>query len=237
MRQQQRSQELAISQLENHPGGFQHLRRMYEEIQAPMEEAASEARALSSGAASPSAQPSGPLPNPWGSPQATSPASSPASSLAGGFPPNGDPPAAMAALAANPGMLPQVGNSPVLAQMAAGNPQMAAQLQLMAQHPHLVQQARSNPAVQQMMRDPRARMPGPSGDLASVLGQLGVATVTPPLPAAAPPAFAPSPPDAALEEQLRAMGFGDRAANHAALAASGGNLNAAVEWLLSRQPH
>jgi hypothetical protein len=150
-----------------------------------------------------------------------------------------DPSAAIAALAANPQMLQQVMNSPMLAQMAAGNPQMAAQLQLMAQNPQLMQRALSDPAVLHMMRDPRASMlgAGSSANLASVLGRMGVATVSPPLPAAPPAAPPTVAPYAALEEQLRGMGFGDSVANQAALAASGGNLNAAVEWLLSRQPY
>ncbi|RYG59916.1 hypothetical protein EON64_19750, partial [archaeon] len=39
MQQMMRSQDLAMSQLENIPGGFNALRRMYEEVQEPMMEA------------------------------------------------------------------------------------------------------------------------------------------------------------------------------------------------------
>lgn len=46
-------------------------------------------------------------------------------------------------------------NNPMLQQMTAANPQMAAQLQMMAQNPQLLQQAMSNPMMQQMMRDPQ----------------------------------------------------------------------------------
>jgi len=78
-----------------------------------------------------------------------------------------------------------------------------------------------------------------SGDLASLLSQMGAATLTLPQPSAGTPSPAspmPSPSYAALEEQLQAMGFTDRSTNQAALAASNGNLNAAVEWLLSQRP-
>jgi len=119
MRQQQRSQELAISQLENHPGGFQHLRRMYEQVQAPMEEAAltSGLGALSdesTSGSSPSSQ-QGPLPNPWGTaPPLQQPAQqhmSPFSSPMSGFPPMGNSPEMFQALAANPALFQQVFHS------------------------------------------------------------------------------------------------------------------------------
>jgi len=118
MRQQQRSQELAISQLENHPGGFQHLRRMYEQVQAPMEEASmngtSELSGLS-GATWPS-QPSsqqGPLPNPWGTPPppqqpAQQPQVNPFSFPMSGYPPMGNPPGMFQGLASNPALFQQV---------------------------------------------------------------------------------------------------------------------------------
>ena len=45
MDQAMRSQDLAMSQIENLPGGFNALRRMYEDVQAPMMEAAQSAHA------------------------------------------------------------------------------------------------------------------------------------------------------------------------------------------------
>jgi ubiquilin len=114
----------------------------------------------------------------------------------------------------------------MMAQMMAGPPQTPQQ-----------QPAHHQPG----MPSSNARNePSANYDLASLFGQMGAATLTPPQPPAGTPGSPSAPPlppsYAALEEQLHAMGFVDRPANQAALAASGGNLNAAVEWLLSRQP-
>merc|ERR1719421_2497921 len=42
MREAMRHQDIAISQLENHPEGFNALRRIYEEVQEPMMDAATQ---------------------------------------------------------------------------------------------------------------------------------------------------------------------------------------------------
>lgn len=70
MQQMQRSQELAMSQLENHPGGFQHLRRMYTDVMEPMNDAMSASPTPSTPSAPVSRE--GALPNPWASPSAPS---------------------------------------------------------------------------------------------------------------------------------------------------------------------
>jgi len=64
MQHMQRSNELALAQLENHPGGFQHIRRMYEQVQEPMMAAADRAGAPAA-VAPPTAPTTGPLQNPW----------------------------------------------------------------------------------------------------------------------------------------------------------------------------
>ena len=75
MQQMMRSQDLAMSQLENIPGGFNALRRMYEDVQEPMMDAMNSAPSHSSPSATapatpPSANPNtSALPNPWGAPQ------------------------------------------------------------------------------------------------------------------------------------------------------------------------
>eukprot|EP00613_Pedinella_sp_CCMP2098_P065383 CAMPEP_0171984108 /NCGR_PEP_ID=MMETSP0993-20121228/273654_1 /TAXON_ID=483369 /ORGANISM="non described non described, Strain CCMP2098" /LENGTH=519 /DNA_ID=CAMNT_0012636913 /DNA_START=10 /DNA_END=1569 /DNA_ORIENTATION=- len=160
MRNMQRQQELAMSQIENHPGGFQHIRRAYEEVQAPLEEATSGFGAEPNGSSS-RAQPvshSGPLPNPW----ATAPA--PSSPL---------PPAAMTPPVGggaggnlfNPlGMLGGSGpggsqgqQQPTMQQMAT-NPMMQqmlsdpASMQAMMQHPMVQQMAANNPQMAQHMQ-------------------------------------------------------------------------------------
>jgi hypothetical protein len=50
-------------------------------------------------------------------------------------------------------------NNPMIQQMASSNPQMASQLQMLAQNPQLIQQAMSNPMMQRMMRDPQVPRP------------------------------------------------------------------------------
>ncbi|CAN0417703.1 unnamed protein product [Ectocarpus fasciculatus] len=79
MNQARRSQDLMMSQIENQPGGFNALRRLYTEVQEPMMQAsegmvgndnAGTAGANNNAAGTPAANPSaGPntsaLPNPW----------------------------------------------------------------------------------------------------------------------------------------------------------------------------
>lgn len=78
MREAMRSQDLAMSQIENLPGGFNALRRMFEEVQEPMMEAAanngvpnspqvtSPNPSSSSGTNSNTTPTSSAVPNPWG---------------------------------------------------------------------------------------------------------------------------------------------------------------------------
>lgn len=70
-----RNQDLAMSQIENYPGGFNALRRMYEEVQEPMMEAMSSGGvgatqgtnpSTSAGTSSSSSRGGVAMPNPWG---------------------------------------------------------------------------------------------------------------------------------------------------------------------------
>merc|ERR1719326_2414700 len=70
MREMQRSQDLAMAHLENHPEGFNALRRMYEDVQEPLMQATADAAQQPPGAGGAAAAPSGVLPNPWASPSA-----------------------------------------------------------------------------------------------------------------------------------------------------------------------
>merc|ERR1711971_573420 len=82
MQNMMRNQELAMSQIENLPGGFNALRRMYEDVQEPMMDAMS-----GMGAAPDSTNTNNntnnagaggtAMPNPWGSPATTAPAPAP----------------------------------------------------------------------------------------------------------------------------------------------------------------
>lgn len=85
MGQMMRNQDLAMSQIENLPGGFNALRRMYEEVQEPMMEAMAQDPSTNNSSSNegsntnrsnrPTAEA---MPNPWGSP-APAPTSSPPS--------------------------------------------------------------------------------------------------------------------------------------------------------------
>ena len=70
-REAMRHQDLALSQLENHPEGFNALRRMYSEVQEPLMEGFEGMAVSGGGATAPSApaDPDAPLPNPWAAPQ------------------------------------------------------------------------------------------------------------------------------------------------------------------------
>ena len=72
MREAMRHQDMAMSQLENHPEGYNALRRMYEDVQEPMMQA--QQQALSASTSNTNTNTSTPsssspntsaLPNPW----------------------------------------------------------------------------------------------------------------------------------------------------------------------------
>lgn len=162
MRQAMRSQELAMSQIENMPGGMDHLRRMYEEVQAPMEEAMAPGAAggASTGNSSTPAEGTNlnaglqgtPMPNPWGS--TPNPNSSAAPNPAGaGAPAN---PFAgmggMGGMGGLPGMTP--GTMPDMNTLSSmlDNPMMQQAMQQMAANPQMMQtMLNSNPMMRQMM--------------------------------------------------------------------------------------
>lgn len=86
-----RNQDLAMSQIENYPGGFNALRRMYEEVQEPMMEAMSSGAGLpsqptssSSSAAGASSTRSVAMPNPWGTSTPAASTTTTATNPAGG---------------------------------------------------------------------------------------------------------------------------------------------------------
>merc|ERR1712157_513019 len=82
MQNMMRNQDLAMSQIENLPGGFSALRRMYEDIQEPMMDAMAgagtpSADSTSTNTSNRSSAPGGAMPNPWSTAPSTS--SNPAS--------------------------------------------------------------------------------------------------------------------------------------------------------------
>ncbi|GMH65581.1 hypothetical protein TrRE_jg12156, partial [Triparma retinervis] len=173
MRQAMRSQELAMSQIENMPGGMDHLRRMYEEVQAPMEEAM--APGASTGNSSTADGATGqnnnaglqgtPMPNPWGSTPNPNPSTTP---NPGGAPANpfagmGEMPGMPGMPGLTPGTMPDMNtlnsmlDNPMMQQAMQ---QMSANPQLMQSmlrgNPMMRQMMDSNPALSRMMSDPAA---------------------------------------------------------------------------------
>lgn len=70
--QMMRNQDLAMGQIENMPGGFNALRRMYQDVQEPMMDAMIQPETNSSNTTNNSpASRGGSMPNPWGSPTPT----------------------------------------------------------------------------------------------------------------------------------------------------------------------
>jgi ubiquilin len=136
MQEAMRHQDMAISRLENHPEGFNALRRMYEDVQEPLMEATqnqfgtqstsqqSQSNPWATGAPNTSA-----LPNPWGRPAATPApnmgAANPMQAGFGGFPgmagvagmPNMNDPAAISAMLQNPMMQQMLQNPELMMQV------------------------------------------------------------------------------------------------------------------------
>lgn len=152
MREAVRSQDLALSQIENHPEGFNALRRMYEDIQEPMMAAQGGAGwgAPATGAASSTPAPANPnaaaLPNPWGRPAAPAPG---AAGMGGGNPFGG---------MGMGGFPPAGGVDPAQAAAMMQNPMMQQMMQQMMSDPSFVQQmSAQNPHLGAMMQNPQMR--------------------------------------------------------------------------------
>jgi ubiquilin len=153
MREAMRSQDLAMSQLENLPGGFNAMRRMYEDVQEPMMQASSSFPApggsYSSPSSAPTSAPSNPntaaLPNPWGGapPAAANPfgAGLPGQNMFGsGF---GASPFGIPGVGTGGGMPPMGGIDPTQMAGMMQNPQMQQMMQQMLSNPAMLQQVMS----------------------------------------------------------------------------------------------
>ncbi|XP_040853819.1 ubiquilin-2 isoform X5 [Ochotona curzoniae] len=180
MQEMMRNQDLALSNLESIPGGYNALRRMYTDIQEPMLNAAQEQFGgnpfASVGSSSPSGegtQPSrtenrDPLPNPWAPPPATqsSATTSTTTSTASGSGSGSSNAAGNTVAAANyvasifstPGMqslLQQITENPQLIQNMLSAPYMRSMMQSLSQNPDLAAQMQ-NPDTLSAMSNPRA---------------------------------------------------------------------------------
>ena len=243
MAEQMRSNDRAMSNIEMMPGGFNALRRMYTDVQAPMERAAERDMDAAAPTAPRTVNPDEPLPNPWGGAGAGAGGGGGAMpSAGGGFPMGGigggasqieqmaemlqNPQmrAAMDSVMSNPQMLESMLNMhPQARQMMEANPQMRETLS----NPEFLRQMmnpenlRAMAQMQQLFGD---AMPG--GGLG---GGLGGAMFAPPVAPAGPPEEV----YASQLSQLNDMGFFSQEENIRALQATGGNVHAAVERLLS----
>lgn len=153
-----RNQDLAMSQIENLPGGFNALRRMYEDIQEPMMDAMAGSSAnTSSSASNTTSQPSssssgvgGAMPNPWSSSQTNTnrpPSNLPSVSSSGG----NTPPLSVNSL---PWMMPSnPTNNPANGNPATATPTNAGSVGNGQQLPNMqmMSQMLNNPYIQTMM--------------------------------------------------------------------------------------
>lgn len=155
MREMMRNTDRAMSNIESHPEGFNHLRRMYTDVQEPMmnatQQSANPFGALfgNSGASSnstssaPSANPTNdPLPNPWASPssaRATPPTSSPSASAPGQTTAGQTPPLNPFGMGMGMGMDPSSMDPNMMASMLQ-NPGIQSMMQQLFSNPELVRQ-------------------------------------------------------------------------------------------------
>lgn len=291
MQNMMRNQELAMSQIENLPGGFNALRRMYEDVQEPMMDAMSSMRSETTSSSNNSSSVSGStssagadgaaMPNPWGSTTNTSPSvNSPSPPNPwGNLDGNSNP---WSAATSGTGMVPPGMNieqtismleNPVInnmMQQMMADPSMVEQM--MNTNPMMQQMRQANPAAAAMMSNPETMrsMLDPS-NLRAIMGaqramqNMGLVGNTPgfPMPSGFtgnsgtgstpsnlvgtsggldfssilnPSSQPSSTPEQRFQTQLSAlndMGFTDQEANIRALTACNGNVNRAVERLLS----
>lgn len=173
MRNAMRNNDLAMSQIENIPGGFSALRRMYEDVQEPMMDAmASGSTDTSATGSSPSSSetPSGSgaagtaMPNPWGAPatgntsgQSSTPTSGGTNTTntsnlfgnnTGGFNPWASA-AGESGMSGMPGMPPNMNLQNTLSMLE--NPMISQMMDQMMSNPEMMQSMMdSNPMIRQM---------------------------------------------------------------------------------------
>lgn len=259
MQEAMRSNDRAMSNISSHPEGFNALRRMYETMQEPLDSMGADAnRAPDVG--TPGTPADGPLPNPWASPAPavrTPTAQTPPNfgarggafggAFGGGFDGGFDGGLGGASDdGAHMGRLAEMIDNPQIQQAMSSmlsNPQaLEAMLNM---NPRMRQMVDANPQMRQMLQNPEAmrammnpenlramaqmqqamRTLGGDGGFGNVFGGTF----------AAPPAPQGPPEEiyATQLTQLNSMGFLDPQENVRALRATGGNVHAAVDRLLS----
>uniref|UniRef100_A0A8C2MD93 Ubiquilin 2 n=1 Tax=Cricetulus griseus TaxID=10029 RepID=A0A8C2MD93_CRIGR len=171
MQEMMRNQDLALSNLESIPGGYNALRRMYTDIQEPMLNAAQEQfggnpfATVGSSSSGEGTQPSrtenrDPLPNPWAPTPATQGSPTNTTTTSSGTMPGGSSSSStfgntmaaanyVASIFSTPGMqnlLQQITENPQLIQNMLSAPYMRSMMQSLSQNPDL--------AAQMMMSSP-----------------------------------------------------------------------------------
>ncbi|CAM9349720.1 unnamed protein product, partial [Scytosiphon promiscuus] len=187
MNQARRSQDLMMSQIENQPGGFNALRRLYTEVQEPMMQASEGMvgndnpgtnNTATPAAANPSAGPNtSALPNPWAAPGTTAAPSGGTNAPApvpGAGGANANPWAALqqglgagaggmpGGAQMDPAMMQEMMNNPMIQQMVtqmADDP--AIMESMIAQNPMLQQAMQANPALRGQLPQFMRRMADP----------------------------------------------------------------------------
>ncbi|KAI8078814.1 uncharacterized protein BX664DRAFT_342766 [Halteromyces radiatus] len=249
MREAQRSNDRALSNIEALPGGFNHLRRMYSTLQDPLDSAsrpndtssdeANErlARQLNVTSVRENTLNTQALPNPWAAPSTntnnnntnnstnagsnTSAPPNPFAALLGG---SGSPspfpfpfPGANSSSDANTSTTGNQGSGASVPFWA--DPNLAAQLQQSMMMGQQQQQQQQQPSFLPFMQNMFGNSNNTSGS---------TTTTTPSQPT--------EPPETRFHTQLgvlEEMGFSERQANIRALLATGGDVQAAIEYLLN----
>ncbi|KAI7899472.1 uncharacterized protein BX663DRAFT_537990 [Cokeromyces recurvatus] len=258
MREMQRNNDRALSNIEAIPGGFNHLRRMYNTFQGPLESAMSPresntndeainerlARELNVESVPENSLNTQALPNPWAAPSnrsnndsSSTTTTTTAAAAAATTNPFG---AAFSGSANNTGAM----ENPFAALFGAGNAFPLSQQQQQQQQqqtpfwadPNFIQ---ASLRLQQAMMSAQNNNNNNSQQQPNLFQQMfmggfpsnngfGFPTTQ--------PATSTEPPEVRFREQLaqlEEMGFTDKSANIRALLATGGNVQAAVEYLLS----
>lgn len=145
MREAMRHQDLAMSQLENIPGGFNAMRRMFEDVHEPMMDAMNNTATGNTGSTNAPANPpstaptNSAMPNPWGAPAANTGLGAAANPFAGLGGMGGFGGMDMSGLGGMGGMG-GMGADPAMMSAMMQNPAMQQMMQQMLSDPAMIQQ-------------------------------------------------------------------------------------------------
>lgn len=252
MQEMIRHQDRAMQNIEGIPGGFNHLRRLHEEVAEPLQNAFGGQNTFqennqnnnNDAMDTPQEENNTALPNPWGA-NNSSPQNNNSSTSANTGSTSSLPGMSQGLMDA---MMRHMGNNPEMAAQMSGmdaanlNPQMREQFSRLFSNPSALQ-AMQRPEVAAAMRQIQEgiqtirriapELADSMGLPASIPGAAGA-------PAAAGTTATPRAPLPPPEErfagqlqQLEAMGFVDKQKNIQALLSTGGEVNAAIDRLIS----